>query len=135
MADVIQAERMPAAMPATVRAARFVLTLQVAFGIVGVAFVGAIVFASVGAAPILLMVLFQAAITALQGWLVSRWPSRRRLVRWGAVAVEVVSAGAALAIVAIDGDLRWAALLPRVLFPLAVVIPLLTPPAGRWFDR
>ncbi|MEV0233102.1 hypothetical protein [Nonomuraea sp. NPDC050786] len=131
MADVIRAEP----MPATVRAARFVLTLEVAFGMVGVAFAGATVIASAGAAPVLLLVLFQAAVTALQGWLVSRWPSRRKRVRWGAVAVEVVSAAARLAIVAIDGDLGWASVLPRVLFPLAVVIPLLTPPAGRWFDR
>ncbi|GAA3260940.1 hypothetical protein [Nonomuraea helvata] len=129
MADVLRAER----MPVPVRAARFVLTLQVAFGIAGVAF-SVIALASVGAAFIPLL-LFQVAITSLEGWLLSRWPSRRKPVRWGAVAVEVVSAAALLAIVAIDGDVGWAGVLPRVLFPLAVVIPLLTPPAGRWFDR
>ncbi|MEU6711933.1 hypothetical protein ABZ897_10705 [Nonomuraea sp. NPDC046802] len=70
------------------------------------------------------------------GWLLSRWPSRWKLVRWGAIAVAVVAGGGYLAMVAIDGDLGWIKLLaPSVFLPLATVITLLTPSAGCWFDR
>ncbi|MFI7633681.1 hypothetical protein [Nonomuraea sp. NPDC049400] len=84
----------------------------------------------------ILPLLPQGAITALEGWSLSRWMSRRKPVRWGVVAIEVASVGAHLTLVAIDGDFGWTSLLSlSVLLPLAVVIPLLTPPAARWFDR
>ncbi|MBT2227955.1 hypothetical protein [Nonomuraea sp. NEAU-A123] len=57
-------------------------------------------------------------------------------MRWGAIAVEVVSAGGFLIATAIDGDLSWIKLIaPSTLFPLAIVATLLTPSATRWFDR
>ncbi|MEV1176796.1 hypothetical protein [Nonomuraea sp. NPDC049784] len=131
MTEVIQAGR----MPATARAARFIMTLEVAFGLVGLAIMIGVA-ATAFSAPFLLLFLYASSITALMGWLLSRWPSRRKFVRWGAIAVEVVAGGGYLAMAAIDGDLSWIKLLaPSTLLPLAVVITLLTPSAAHWFDR
>ncbi|MFD1536389.1 hypothetical protein [Nonomuraea guangzhouensis] len=131
MTDAIQAER----MPAVVRAGRFIMTMEMAFSLVGLAImIGTVAFAFSG--PIVLLMLYPVVITALMGWLLSRWPSRRKLVRWGAIGVQVVSAGGYLIMNAIDGDLSWIRLIaPSTLFPLAVVATLLTPSATRWFDR
>ncbi|MEU4225339.1 hypothetical protein AB0F17_13665 [Nonomuraea sp. NPDC026600] len=132
MTDAIQAERMPAAM----RAARFIMTLEVAFSLVGLAIMIGTAAAFAFSGPFLLMPLYSAVITALMGWLLSRWSSRRKPVRWGTIAVEVVAAGGYLIMTAIDGDLSWIKLIaPSTLFPLAVVVMLLTPSATRWFDR
>lgn len=122
-------------MPATMRAARFVMTLDVAFSLVAVAImIGTAAFVFSG--PFLLLLLYSAVITALMCWLLSRWSSRRKLVRWGVIAVEVVSAGGFLVTNAIDGGLGWIRLVsPNTLLPLALVIMLLTPSATRWFDR
>ena len=129
--DAIQAER----MPAVVRAGRFIMTMEMAFSLVGLAImIGSAAFAFSG--PFVLLFLYTVVITALMGWLLSRWPSRRKLVRWGAIAVEVVSAGGFLITTAIDGDLSWIKLIaPSTFFPLAIVATLLTPSATRWFDR
>ncbi|MCA2225910.1 hypothetical protein [Nonomuraea aurantiaca] len=131
MTDAIQVER----MPATMRAARFVMTLEVAFSLVGLAImIGTIAFAFSG--PFLLLLLYTAVITAFMCWLLSRWSSRRKRVRWGAIAVEVVSVGGFLLMNAIDGGFGWVRLVsPGTLIPLALVIMLLTPSAARWFDR
>ncbi|MEV4014411.1 hypothetical protein AB0J35_28310 [Nonomuraea angiospora] len=129
MTEAIQAEPMPAA----VRAARFIMTLDVAFGLVGIGvmiIVGAVAFSP----AYVLLLLYVVSTTALMGWLISRWQSRKKAVRWGAVALELVLSGGGLVVKAVDGDLRWTALLGLVL-PLAVVVLLLTPAAGRWFDR
>ncbi|HUR09016.1 MAG TPA: hypothetical protein VM347_41205 [Nonomuraea sp.] len=131
MTDAIQAER----MPAIVRAGRFIMTLEVAFRLVGIAImIGSVAFAFSGS--FVLLILYTVVITGLMGRLLSRWPSRRKPVRWGAIAVEVVSAGGYLIMNAIDGDLGWMRLIATsTLFPLAVVATLLTPSATRWFDR
>jgi hypothetical protein len=120
-------------MPVPVRAARFIMTLDVAFGLVGIGImiiVGAVAFSP----AYVLLFLYAASTTALMGWLISRWPSRRKAVRWGAVALELVLGGGGLIVKAVDGDLGRTALL-GLLPPLAVVVLLLTPAAGRWFDR
>ncbi|MFC4007803.1 hypothetical protein ACFOY2_11255 [Nonomuraea purpurea] len=65
-----------------------------------------------------------------------RMPATGKFVRWGSIAVAVVAGGGYLAMAAIDGDLGGIKLLaPSVFLPLAIVITLLTPSAGRWFDR
>ncbi|WP_433445607.1 hypothetical protein [Nonomuraea sp. CA-141351] len=79
MTEVIQAGR----MPATARAARFIMTLEVAFSLVGLAIMIGVA-ATAFSAPFLLLFLYASSITALMGWLLSRWPSRRKFVRWGA---------------------------------------------------
>ncbi|MEV0350112.1 hypothetical protein AB0H88_30410 [Nonomuraea sp. NPDC050680] len=130
MTDAVQVEPMPAFM----RAARFVMTLDVAFSLVGLAIViGTLAFGF--SWPFLLLLLYSAVITALMCWLLSRWSSRRKLVRWGVIAVEVVSAGGSLLANAIDGGLGWPTLVSAALVPLVLVIMLLTPSATRWFDR
>ncbi|MFI6741381.1 hypothetical protein ACIBI9_51415 [Nonomuraea sp. NPDC050451] len=81
-----------------------------------------------------LLLLYAVSTTALMGWLISRWTSRKKAVRWGAVALELVLSGGGLIVKAVDGDLRWTTPLGLV-FRLAVVVLLLTPSAARWFDR
>ncbi|MFC5831458.1 hypothetical protein [Nonomuraea insulae] len=131
MTEVIQAEP----MPATARSARFMMTLEVAFSLVGLAMMIGTAAAAFSV-PFLLLILYVGSITALMGWLLSRWPSRRKFVRWGVIAVEVVAGGGYLAMAALDGDLGWINLLgPNTLLPLAVVVALLMPSAARWFDR
>ncbi|MFG3436112.1 hypothetical protein ACGF0J_02605 [Nonomuraea sp. NPDC047897] len=131
MPEGIQTERMPVA----VRAARFLMTLQVAFALVALAIMIGTVAADPDV-PTLLLLLYNATITALLGRLVSRWPSRHGAVRWGAVALEVIAGGGYVATAAIDGGLgRLALFAPGAALPLAVVVALLTPPAARWFDR
>lgn len=122
-------------MPAVVRAGQFIMTLEMAFSLVGLAImIGTVAFAFSGA--FVLLMLYTVVITALMGWLLSRWPSRRKPVRWGVIGVEVVAAGGYLIMNAIDGDLSWIRLIaPSTLFPIAVVATLLTPSATRWFDR
>jgi hypothetical protein len=111
------------------------MTIEVGFSLVGLAIMIGVAAADFSAA-FLLLLLYGSSITALMGWLLSRWPSRRRFVRWGAIAVEVVAGGGYLAMAAIDGDLSWVKLIaPSTLFPPVVVIALLTPSAAQWFDR
>ncbi|MGV9384363.1 hypothetical protein ACWDRB_51705 [Nonomuraea sp. NPDC003707] len=121
-------------MPVAVRAARFILILDVAVSLLAFGFSYAVVGAFSG--EYLLLLLFPVLAMALLAWLIFLWPSRRKAVRWGVVAIEVVLSGGNLITKAINGDLGWTALLaPGVLFPLAVVVLLLTPAAARWFDR
>ncbi|MEV6157588.1 hypothetical protein AB0L53_45350 [Nonomuraea sp. NPDC052129] len=130
MTDAIPVERMPTAM----RVAMFVLTLDVAFSLLGLAImIGTVAFAFGG--PFLLLLLYSAVITAFMCWLLARWSSRRTFVRWGAIAVEGVSVGGSLLRNAIDGGFGWTTLVPATLLPLVLVIMLLTPSAARWFDR
>ncbi|GAA0930974.1 hypothetical protein [Nonomuraea longicatena] len=117
-------------MTEIVRTARFVLTIEVAFSLVGVAILTSAAFATFNGSLFLLLLLYTASITAVMGWLVSRWASRKAWVRWGAIAAAVASAGGSL--VMVEPGLVLA---PRLLLPLVAVIALLTPPAGRWFDR
>ncbi|MER6003732.1 hypothetical protein ABT120_34540 [Nonomuraea angiospora] len=120
-------------MPAAVRAARLVMILDVALGLLGIVImidIGAVVFSP----TYVLQLLYAVLTTALMGWLVFRWSSRRKAVRWAAVALEAVLGGGSLIVRAADGDLTWTTL-AGLLIPLAVVVLLLTPAAGRWFDR
>jgi len=122
-------------MPATVQAALILLGLQAAFSLVGAVFMVVGVIADFSG-PRLLLLLCGMAIIGLMGWLMSRWRSRRKPVRWGAIAVEVAVSCGYLVLAMVDGELHWATLLgPGGLLPFSVVVLLLLPPAGRWFDR
>ncbi|MEV6039913.1 hypothetical protein AB0L65_52980 [Nonomuraea sp. NPDC052116] len=120
-------------MPAAVRAARLIMILDVALGLLGIVIMidfGAVIFSP----TYVLQLLYAVLTTALMVWLVFRWSSRRKAVRWGAVALEGVLGGGSLIFRAADGDLTWTTL-AGLLIPLAVVVLLLRPAAGRWFDR
>ncbi|MDA0634793.1 hypothetical protein OUY22_15315 [Nonomuraea sp. MCN248] len=127
---VIPAER----MPATALAARVIMTLQVGLGLLFLAiFLAGAVAAAVDAA-LLVAFLPGVLVVVLQGWLIFRWSSRRKWVRWSGIAIEVVGVGLGVIPTAVEGELGWATL-PSLVLPLAVVILLLTPSAARWFDR
>ncbi|NJP89184.1 hypothetical protein HCN51_06940 [Nonomuraea sp. FMUSA5-5] len=119
-------------VPPTALIARYILTFQAACGVVGTALAAYLLLSSGLATVFLLLLLASAAFAALSWLLAARWTSRRRMVRWGAVAVEVAVCGVALAAAGSGGGvgpLAWSVL------PVAAVVLLLTPSAGRWFDR
>ncbi|TDD55844.1 hypothetical protein E1286_03630 [Nonomuraea terrae] len=65
------------------------MTLQVAFGLVGLAFmVGA--FAATSDRPLLLLGVYAAAAPGLIGWFLHRWNGRTRRLRWAIVTTESV---------------------------------------------
>ncbi|MFC4117964.1 hypothetical protein [Nonomuraea zeae] len=131
MTEVIKAEQ----MPATVRAARLIMTIEVAFGLVSLAMMIGVAAADFSPG-FLLLIPCAALFPALMGWVLSRWPSRRKYVRWSAVAVDVAACGLYVTTAAIHDDLDWVVLLsPSTFLPVAVVIVMLTPSAGRWFAR
>ncbi|MFI6174764.1 hypothetical protein ACIA8R_04420 [Nonomuraea sp. NPDC051191] len=122
-------------MPFVVRAARFVMTLQVAFGLVGLVFLAGAVLAAFAPGPLLLFGV-QVTFLLLTGWLMERFGARRTWTLWAAVALELLQVGGAVAVDALDPGLD----LERVLFatalgPLPVVVLLLLPPSWRWFSR
>ncbi|MFI9594622.1 hypothetical protein [Nonomuraea sp. NPDC052265] len=123
-------------MPFVVRAARFVMTLQVAFGLVGLVFLGGAAL-SVFAPAILLLFGWQAAFLWLVGWLMGRFGSRRTWVLWAVVALELLQVGGSVVIDVTDsGRLDLVGLLPEnAAGPLPVVVLLLLPPSWRWFSR
>ncbi|MEU5859595.1 hypothetical protein ABZ815_00350 [Nonomuraea sp. NPDC047529] len=121
-------------MPFVVRAARFVMTLQVAFGLVGLVFLAGAVLAAFAPGPLLLFGV-QVTFLLLTGWLMERFGARRTWTLWAAVALELLQVGGAVAVDALDPGLD----LERVLFatvlgPLPVVVLLLLPPSWRWFS-
>jgi hypothetical protein len=78
-------------MPATVKTARFIMTLDVAFGLVGPAFPLVALAATFDVIVLLLLLLaYSTAVTALTGWVLARWPTRRRRLVWTAVALELL---------------------------------------------
>jgi hypothetical protein len=129
--EVLPAER----MPATVRAARVIMTLQLGFSL----FLSALLLPAAVAVfshPVLLVALLQLLfVVVLTGWLVFRWSSRRKWVRWCAIAFETVAVGSNLILATIDGERGWRLIDLGTILPLAIVITLLTPTATRWFNR
>ncbi|WP_431931680.1 hypothetical protein [Nonomuraea jabiensis] len=85
MTDIAKSYR----MPGTLKAAQFIITLEVAFGLVGLAITLAGLFATFqwGILPALIYV---AGSTGLLGWLLSRWSSRRTYLRWAIIAVHLL---------------------------------------------
>ncbi|MFG3441207.1 hypothetical protein ACGF0J_28490 [Nonomuraea sp. NPDC047897] len=132
MTEEVAAER----MPATVRAARFLLILQLALGLFGTAIMMPGIVAALGDPELLVLLLQPVLVVALLGWLIFRWSSRGKWVRWCALAFETVAAGAHLITAAMDGEFGWLSLIhPSTVLPLAIVIELCTPSAARWFVR
>ncbi|MFG1947688.1 hypothetical protein [Nonomuraea sp. NPDC048826] len=121
--------------PLTMRAAYAALTLQMAFGLIALA-------VGVGGAVATMHLALGAyaaawvALMALTALIMVRFPRRERRVRWGAVALQAAMITVHLAITAIDPGLEVRSFLAMEVFvPAFVIALLLTPAAGRWFDR
>lgn len=111
------------------------MILQSGFGLLGLALMAAAVAGS-GAPMLLVVLLLLLLVVVALGWLAFRWSSRRKWVRWCAVAVEAVMVGGAVAGPVLDGEFGWRTLISLgTVLPLAVIVALVTPSAARWFDR
>jgi hypothetical protein len=124
-----------ARMPVLVRAVTFVMALQFVFALVGLTFALFGVITS-GSLPASGLVLILAATLAAQGWLMRHLGGRRHWVRWAVVGFEVFVITTELIVEATDPGLTARTFMRAVLsLPSIVIILLLLPSAGRWFDR
>ncbi|NRQ32542.1 hypothetical protein HII36_11925 [Nonomuraea sp. NN258] len=122
-------------MPITVRVARFIMTLQVAFGLVGLAW-AIFAFFSTFHLGIGLILAATATLLTLTGLLAERLRRRSDRIRWAAIAVQVVLAATTVTFKAVDRELYPSVMFDAdVLGPAIVITLLLVPPAWRWFDR
>jgi hypothetical protein len=128
--STVKAYRMPGAL----KAAQFIITLEVAFGLVGLAITLAGFFSTFhwGILPALI---YAVGRIALLGWLLSRWSSRRMYLRWAIIAVHLLEIGAAILDLALFSTATWNAVFGSHLLQWAVIILLLLPSAGRWFSE
>ncbi|MEU6723184.1 hypothetical protein ABZ917_05680 [Nonomuraea wenchangensis] len=132
MNEAIQTEQ----MPTVVRALRLIMIVQLAFGLFSVAIMIPVIVAAFSDPILFVPSLPPVVVVVLMGWLVARWSSRRKWVRWCALAFEVFAVGSHLIVAAVDGEFGWATLVHlATLLPLAIVVGLLTSAAARWFDR
>lgn len=120
--------------PGTLKAAQLIIMIEVAFGLVGLAVAVAGFFFAFdwGHLPALI---YAVASTALLGWLSGRWSSRRTYVRWAIVAVHLLVIGAAVLDLVIFSTVTWQAMFGRNILAWAVIVLLLLPSAGRWFNE
>ena len=130
MATTIKAHR----VPGTLRAAQFIITLEVAFGLVGTAITLAGFFSTFGWG-ILPALIYAAGRVALLGWLLSRWSSRRMYLRWAIIAVHLLEIGATIIDLALFSTVTWNAVFGSHLLEWAVIVLLFLPSAGRWFSE
>lgn len=122
-------------MSATAHIARFIMALQMGGGLAGIALMIYVVFASGFIPALLLLLLAQAAVTALLWLLWARWPSRKKSVRWGAIAIAAASCVLVLALPMLDSGIGSLSTLVGSVVPAATIILLAVPSTGRWFDR
>ncbi|MED7928752.1 hypothetical protein SMD20_31195 [Nonomuraea sp. LP-02] len=121
-------------MSVTLKAARILITIQVAFGLVGAGLFLALFFSSF-LWQYLPGLAYVAGSTALLGWLLSRWNSRRVYLRWSFVAMQVVPVGADVVDMILYSTVDWRSVVVGNSLGWAVVVLLLLPSAGRWFDK
>ncbi|AQZ66996.1 unnamed protein product [[Actinomadura] parvosata subsp. kistnae] len=129
MADTSRAQ----AMPRTLKVAQFIITLQVAFGLVGLALV-LVGFFSTFDWRLLPVLVYAALVPALLGWLLSRWSSRRAFLRWAIIAVQVLVIGVTMLDLVLHSTVTWGAVFGSRMLGWAVIVLLLLPQAGRWFN-
>ncbi|MDX3104271.1 hypothetical protein [Nonomuraea angiospora] len=130
MANTVKAP----AMPGTIKAAQFIITLDAAFCLVGLALT-LVGFFSTFNSGILPALIYAAGRSALLGWLLSRWPSRRRYLRWVIVAAQSLVIGATVLDSALFSTVTWKAIFGSQLLTWAVIVLLLLPSAERWFNE
>ncbi|NJP92035.1 hypothetical protein HCN51_21655 [Nonomuraea sp. FMUSA5-5] len=116
-----------------VKVAQFIITVQVAFGLVGLVLV-LVGFFSTFDGKLLPVLVYAAVVPALLGWLLSRWSSRRAFVRWVTIAVQVLVISLSMLDLVLYSTLTWGALFGRHALHWAVIVLLLLPQAGHWFD-
>lgn len=106
-----------------IRAARFIIILQAALLLVNLAYL--VVSTPSFANPVVWLYLAHyVVLLTLVAWLLRRWSTRRKRVRWVTVALQTV-------ILAFSSSYSWIWLC----LPLVVIVALLLPAATRWFDR
>jgi hypothetical protein len=127
-------------MPGLVRAVRVIMAIQFVFGLIGLIF-GWMALAAVlgtgasGGLPAGGLLVFLTATLALQAWLMRLLDSRRHWVRWAVVAFEVFVITTDMILEALDPGLTARSFLAILSLPTAVIVLLLLPAAGSWFDR
>ncbi|MFI7135042.1 hypothetical protein ACIBQ1_55915 [Nonomuraea sp. NPDC050153] len=121
-------------MSVTLKAAQFIITLGVAFGLVGLALV-LVAFFSTFEWGLLPGLAYAAGSTALLGWLLSRWSSRRTYLRWAIIAAHLLAIGATILDQALFSSVNWNVVFGAGIPVWAVVILLLLPSARRWFSE
>lgn len=127
-------------MPGLVRAVRVIMAIQFVFGLIGLIF-GWMALAAVlgtgasGSLPLSGLMVFLTATLALQAWLMRLLDSPRRWVRWAVVAFEVSMIITDMILEALDPGLTARSFLAILSLPTVVIVLLLLPAAGSWFDR
>ncbi|SDK67702.1 hypothetical protein SAMN05421874_11012 [Nonomuraea maritima] len=128
----VQAEKMPAILAAT----RFVVVVQLAFGLFGAAIMTPLFMGAFSHPALLVLLMPYVVVLVCMGLLVFRWSSRQKWVRWGGIAFEGVMVGYHLVMAVVHAEFGWMTLVhPSTVLPAAIVIGLLTPSAVRWFVR
>jgi hypothetical protein len=117
-------------MPVNVRCARFVMTLQVAFSLVGLALL-MVPIAGTGSLLLVGLLVLSGVLLAIIGRLMGRWHARRRRRLWAVLGVELFWLGQDLVMRAIDHDFSW----QSMIMPAVVIVLLSPPPSWRWFNR
>lgn len=121
-------------MPGTLKAAQLIITLEVAFGLVGLAITLAGFFSTFDGG-ILPALIYAAVRVALLGWLLSRWSSRRKYLRWAIIAAHLLEIGATILDRVLFSTVTWNAVFGTNFLTWAVIVLLLLPSAGRWFSE
>ncbi|WP_157382950.1 hypothetical protein [Nonomuraea coxensis] len=121
-------------MPVTLKAVRIIVAFQATLALVGTG-LGLALFFSAFKWETLLSVAYFAGSVAVLGWLLNRWNSRRVYVRWSIVAMQGVTVGADVVDMAIFSTVDWWSLVTGNGVAWTVVVLLMLPSAGRWFDK
>jgi hypothetical protein len=121
-------------MPGTLQAAQFIITLEVVFGLIGLAItLGGFFFTFNW--DVLPGLIYAAGSVTLLGWLLSRWSSRRKYLRWAIIVVHLLVIGASVLDLALFSTVTWKAVFGYHILTWAVIVLLLLPSAGRWFSE
>lgn len=104
------------------------MILQAALLLVNVAAMVVYTWPSPDILPAWLFLTYSVFLLTLVAWLLWRWSTRRKRVRWVTVALQAV-------ILAFNSDSNSSGSWLWLWLPLVVIVALLLPAASRWFDR